>query len=42
MEFFVSMIMTYDQILPFLKVFHLTLCIQMRHRKEEGWMIQYL
>ena len=34
------MAMTYDQILPFLKVFHLNLCSHTRQRNKTGWKIQ--
>ena len=40
--FLYHMAMTYDQIIPFLKGFHLTLCSHMRQRNEAGWKIQEL
>ena len=36
------MAMMYDQILPFLKCFHLTLCSHMMRRNKSGWKIQEL
>ena len=40
--FLCHMAMTYDQILPFLKGLHLTLCSHMRQRDELGSNIQEL
>ena len=40
--FLCHMAMTFDQIFPYLKGFHLSLCSHLRQRNEEGWKTQEL
>ena len=40
--FLCHMAMTFDQIFPYLKGFHLSICGHLRYRNEEGWKTQEL